>query len=101
MHNTSVYLDARGEIRGIYRKIHLFDVAIPDGATYRESASVKPRRRGRSSSTATLGKVGLTICYDLRFPELYRALVARGRAHPDGAGGLHAAHGARPLAPAA
>src|SRR5947207_11819614 len=41
VHNTSVYLDRRGEIRGIYRKIHLFDVAIPDGATYRESASVQ------------------------------------------------------------
>jgi deaminated glutathione amidase len=77
VHNTSVYLDARGEIRGIYRKIHLFDVAIPDGAVYRESASVKP---GDATVVVDgdVGKVGLTICYDLRFPELYRTLVQKG-----------------------
>jgi predicted amidohydrolase len=77
VHNTSVYLDARGEIRGLYRKIHLFDVAIPDGAVYRESASVAP---GDSAVVvdAELGKVGLSICYDLRFPELYRQLGAQG-----------------------
>ena len=77
VHNTSVYLDARGEIRGIYRKIHLFDVAIPDGAVYRESASVKPGDEAVVVD-AGFGKVGLTICYDLRFPELYRSLVADG-----------------------
>ena len=77
VHNTSVYLDAGGEIRGIYRKIHLFDVAIPDGATYRESASVKA---GKDAVVVDAGaaKVGLTICYDLRFPELYRALTSDG-----------------------
>jgi predicted amidohydrolase len=77
VHNTSVYLDARGEIRGIYRKIHLFDVAIPDGATYRESASVRAGGEAVCADTAW-GKVGLTVCYDLRFPELYRALARDG-----------------------
>ncbi len=77
VHNTAVYLDGQGEIRGIYRKIHLFDVAIPDGATYRESASVKPGDEAVVVD-AEFGKVGLTICYDLRFPELYRRLVGDG-----------------------
>jgi predicted amidohydrolase len=77
VHNTSVYLDARGEIRGIYRKIHLFDVAIPDGAVYKESNSVKPGDEA-VVVPATFGGVGLTICYDLRFPELYRTLVRDG-----------------------
>jgi predicted amidohydrolase len=77
VHNTSVYVDARGEIRGIYRKIHLFDVAIPDGAVYRESASVKPGGEPVVVD-GDYGKVGLTICYDLRFPELYRRLVGEG-----------------------
>jgi predicted amidohydrolase len=77
VHNTSVYVDARGEIRGIYRKIHLFDVAIPDGAMYRESASVTPGNEAVVVD-GDLGKVGLTICYDLRFPELYRRLVSDG-----------------------
>lgn len=77
VHNTSVYLDAGGEIRGIYRKIHLFDVAIPDGATYRESASVKA---GGEAVVVDAGwaKVGLAICYDLRFPELFRILAKDG-----------------------
>ncbi len=77
VHNTSVYVDDEGEIRGIYRKIHLFDVAIPDGATYRESASVKPGDEAVVVE-APFGGVGLSICYDLRFPELYRTLVADG-----------------------
>ncbi|MCU1277605.1 MAG: carbon-nitrogen family hydrolase [bacterium] len=77
VHNTSVYIDARGDIRGIYRKIHLFDVAIPDGAVYRESASVKPGGEAVVVD-ADAGKVGLSICYDLRFPELYRTLAKDG-----------------------
>jgi predicted amidohydrolase len=77
VHNTSVYLDEQGEIRGIYRKIHLFDVAIPDGAVYKESNSVKPGDEA-VVVPAPFGGVGLTICYDLRFPELYRTLVRDG-----------------------
>jgi deaminated glutathione amidase len=75
--NTSVYVDAAGELRGIYRKIHLFDVAIPDGATYRESASVAPGNDVIAVETPW-GRLGMTICYDLRFPELYRALSHSG-----------------------
>jgi deaminated glutathione amidase len=77
VHNTAVYLDAGGELRGIYRKIHLFDVAIPDGAVYRESASVAPGDEAVVVD-GRFGKVGLSICYDLRFPELYRRLVGDG-----------------------
>lgn len=79
VHNTSVYLDNNGEIRGVYRKIHLFDVAIPDGASYRESASVAP---GAVEAPAVVptpwGGLGMTICYDVRFPELYRKLSRDG-----------------------
>jgi predicted amidohydrolase len=77
VYNTSVYLDADGAVGGVYRKIHLFDVAIPDGATYRESASVRPGDAPVSVETPW-GALGMTICYDVRFPELYRALATRG-----------------------
>jgi len=75
--NTCVYLDRDGAIAAVYRKIHLFDVAIPDGATYRESASVEPGAEPIVADTPW-GKLGLSVCYDVRFPELYRALAARG-----------------------
>jgi nitrilase len=60
-----------------YDKIHLFDVDLPGGETYRESAGI---RAGRERVVAPLppGSVGLSVCYDLRFPELYRSLAARG-----------------------
>jgi predicted amidohydrolase len=77
VYNTSVYLDAAGEIAAMYRKIHLFDVAIPDGATYRESATVLPGKDVVVAQTPW-GGIGLSICYDLRFPEMYRALVGAG-----------------------
>lgn len=77
LHNTSVLLGPDGARLATYRKIHLFDVDIRDGATYRESAAVSP---GREVVTATLpfATVGLSVCYDLRFPELYRALAGKG-----------------------
>jgi predicted amidohydrolase len=77
VHNTAVYIDGTGEVGAIYRKIHLFDVAIPDGATYRESATVAPGAEAVVADTPW-GGLGLTVCYDVRFPELYRALVKRG-----------------------
>ena len=77
VHNTAVYLDGSGNILAIYRKIHLFDVAIPDGATYRESASVRAGSEAVAVDTPW-GKLGLSVCYDLRFPELYRQLSGRG-----------------------
>jgi predicted amidohydrolase len=77
VHNTCVYLDRAGELAAVYRKIHLFDVAIPDGATYRESASVEPGSEPVVARTPW-GGLGLSVCYDVRFPELYRALAAIG-----------------------
>jgi predicted amidohydrolase len=75
--NTSVLFGPDGERRAVYRKIHLFDAEVGDGAIYRESDAVAP---GASLVTVEtpLGVVGLSICYDLRFPELYRALSRAG-----------------------
>ena len=69
--NTSVLFGPEGQRLGVYRKIHLFDVEVGDGQTYRESAAVAP---GADVVVADspVGKVGLSVCYDLRFPELYR-----------------------------
>jgi predicted amidohydrolase len=75
--NTSVLVADDGSIVASYRKIHLFDVQIPDGARYAESEVVVPGDRAIVAPTA-LGRIGLTICYDLRFPELYRKLAGLG-----------------------
>jgi len=77
IHNTSVLLDPEGQVVARYRKIHLFDVDLPGGARFRESDAVAA---GSEPIVADLpfGPVGLTVCYDLRFPELYRQLAARG-----------------------
>jgi predicted amidohydrolase len=75
--NTTVILDADGAIVETYDKIHLFDVNIPDGATFCESEFVVPGDRVVVAEVAGL-KLGLSICYDLRFPELYRELARRG-----------------------
>ncbi len=73
-----VVVDADGETRAVYRKIHLFDVDLPDRAeSYRESRSMYPGDDPVSVQTP-FGRIGLTICYDLRFPELYRLLVSDG-----------------------
>jgi deaminated glutathione amidase len=79
VHNTSVLVAPGGEIGAVYRKIHLFDVDLSaqGGAVYRESASVAPGKEVVVAATP-FGGVGLSVCYDLRFPELYRALAARG-----------------------
>jgi len=78
VHNTCVYLDQSGEIASVYRKIHLFDVAIPDGAEYRESATVAPGTQQPVVASTPWGGLGLSVCYDVRFPELYRALAQTG-----------------------
>jgi predicted amidohydrolase len=75
--NTSVLLRADGTISATYRKIHLFDVDVPSGIRFRESESIEAGDVPVVAETPW-GPLGLTICYDLRFPELYRALVARG-----------------------
>ncbi len=77
IYNTSALIDAQGEIASVYRKIHLFDVEIGDGARYRESELVAPGERLTVAETP-VGQLGLSICYDLRFPELYRELVKLG-----------------------
>ena len=69
--NTSVLFGPDGARLGVYRKMHLFDVEVGDGQTYRESSAVAPGTEVVVAN-APLGKVGLSVCYDLRFPELYR-----------------------------
>ncbi len=75
--NTSVLFGPDGGRLGLYRKIHLFDVEVGDGQTYRESAAVAPGTEVVVAD-APFGKVGLSVCYDLRFPELYRKLSESG-----------------------
>lgn len=73
-YNTAVVINPGGHLIASYRKIHLFDVDIPGGATLRESDSTAP---GDELVVVEIAgaRVGLSICYDVRFPELYRALV--------------------------
>jgi len=75
--NTSIVIDPSGALVGSYRKIHLFDVDLVDGTTLRESASTTS---GGAPAVVRIAdfSVGLSICYDMRFPELYRALVRLG-----------------------
>jgi predicted amidohydrolase len=75
--NTSVLISPDGTIKAHYSKIHLFDISIPDGVTNRESSHVIPGDTPVVVDTP-LGELGLSICYDLRFPELYRILTLRG-----------------------
>lgn len=77
IHNTSLVYDPEGTCQARYRKVHLFDVALPDGLVRRESDLVSA---GDELVTVDLGRyrVGLSVCYDLRFPELYRALALAG-----------------------
>ena len=75
--NRSFLIDESGEIIARYDKIHMFDVDLASGESYRESRNYRP---GEIAVTADLpwGRLGLTICYDLRFPALYRALAVAG-----------------------
>jgi predicted amidohydrolase len=75
--NTSVHVDPQGELRAVYRKVHMFDVEV-GGRSYRESALEQPGEEIVLSHTADGAGLGLSICYDLRFPELYRILAVRG-----------------------
>jgi predicted amidohydrolase len=75
--NTSVHIDPGGELQGVYRKVHMFDVEV-DGRSYRESALEQGGEEIVLSRTADGVGLGLSICYDLRFPELYRILAVRG-----------------------
>jgi deaminated glutathione amidase len=75
--NTSVHVGPDGEIRAVYRKIHMFDIEV-DGTVYRESEHSEAADEIVLSETANGVGLGLTVCYDLRFPELYRILALRG-----------------------
>jgi predicted amidohydrolase len=75
--NRSFLVDPKGDIVARYDKIHMFDVDLADGESYRESRNYRP---GELAVLADLpwGRLGLTVCYDLRFPALYRALAEAG-----------------------
>jgi predicted amidohydrolase len=75
--NTSVVIDGAGRIVATYRKVHLFDVDVPDLIRYRESEAIEP---GNGLAVVALPDftLGLSVCFDLRFPELYRSLALLG-----------------------
>jgi len=75
--NRSFLIGPDGMVIARYDKIHMFDIDLPDGESYRESANYQP---GETAVIADLpwGRIGLTICYDVRFPALYRALAESG-----------------------
>lgn len=79
VHNTSVMIDPSGNIAAVYRKIHLFDVDLSSsgGGVFLESATFAPGADIVVAETP-FGKVGMSVCYDLRFPELYRQLASIG-----------------------
>ncbi len=74
--NRSLLINAQGDITARYDKIHLFDADTPDGKSYRESATMRPGEAAVAADTPW-GGLGLTICYDVRFARLYRALAAQ------------------------
>lgn len=75
--NRSFLLDDKGGIAATYDKIHLFDVDLPNGERYRESKNYVPGEAARLAQTPW-GPLGMSVCYDLRFPQLYRAYAQAG-----------------------
>ncbi len=75
--NRSFLIDATGAIRARYDKIHLFDVDLASGESWRESSVYGPGERAVAADTPW-GRMGLSVCYDMRFPDLYRALTNAG-----------------------
>lgn len=79
VYNTALLIGPNGQELAQYQKVHLFDVDLPDGNTYRESSTVMA---GEHLPTVyrspDLGNIGLSVCYDVRFPELYRHLATQG-----------------------
>jgi deaminated glutathione amidase len=78
MANTHIVIDNQGAIASLYRKIHLFDINIDEVNKYMESSYVRPGDKIIPPVDTPVGKLGLSICYDLRFPELYRSLSDQG-----------------------
>jgi predicted amidohydrolase len=77
IYNRSFLLDTKGEIRARYDKLHMFDIELANGESYRESDAIAPGDKAVIADTPW-GKLGLSICYDLRFGALYRALAQGG-----------------------
>lgn len=75
--NRAFVIDDQGSVRATYDKLHMFDVALPDGETWHESAAYAAGETASVVATP-LGMLGLSICYDLRFADLYRALSGAG-----------------------
>lgn len=75
--NRSILFDNKGQISAYYDKIHLFDVEVGDGQIYRESAKITAGNKAVVAATP-FGGIGMTVCYDVRFPQLYRALAKAG-----------------------
>jgi predicted amidohydrolase len=79
VHNTALLVDRTGEALARYEKVHLFDVNLPDGNTYQESGTVLAGvRMPPVYPSKEFGNLGLSVCYDVRFPELYRHLSQMG-----------------------
>ena len=76
--NRGFVIDSQGEVRARYDKIHLFDVDLPTGESWRESAMYEAGREAVVVPDTPVGKLGLTICYDLRFPALFERLSEAG-----------------------
>ncbi|MGH8662434.1 MAG: carbon-nitrogen hydrolase family protein [Burkholderiales bacterium] len=77
MFNRSLLVSERGEVVAAYDKIHMFDATLPSGTVIRESSAYRPGERAVVAPTPW-GALGMTVCYDLRFPHLYRALAQHG-----------------------
>jgi predicted amidohydrolase len=77
--NRSLLIDPAGSVAARYDKIHMFDVELGEGESYRESATFRPGDRAVLAQAGPL-RLGMTICYDLRFPQLFRALAQAGAA---------------------
>jgi predicted amidohydrolase len=77
--NRSLLVAPDGSVKGAYDKLHVYDVDLPTGERHRESESIRPGERAALVDTPW-GKLGLTVCYDVRFPHLFRALARAGAA---------------------
>ena len=77
IYNTSFIFNEQGELIGRHRKVHLFDIAIKGGTVFQESKTLAAGS-GATLVDTSLGKIGVAICYDVRFPELARTMVLQG-----------------------
>jgi predicted amidohydrolase len=76
-YNSHIIVDDKGEVRSVYRKMHLFDMDLPGGPSLRESKAIAAGDE-MVVADSPVGELGLSICYDLRFPEMYLSLAKRG-----------------------